>query len=173
MYFCENEIEIPKESYSRPELLPVGYATDLILGRANCKSKQVAKRIRQLIDESGGNLLWTPAKECRKLQVNLSLVSKQFRKLYQVTMRAYSRQIRMKTAEKLLRDSKRLNVDETARILGYSFTSAFSRSFQNTFGKRPKRYQMQCGNTSHWQTMQGHLEKQDSPLQTWSNSNSG
>jgi AraC-like DNA-binding protein len=60
----------------------------------------------------------------------------------------------MKTAEKLLRESKSLNVDEAARALGYSFTSAFSRCFQNTFGKRPKRYQMQCGGNSEWVTAQ-------------------
>src|SRR5256885_12097599 len=142
MSLVGNEIETPKASYLRPEIFFVGYAMELILGRVDCESKRVAKRIRQLIDESGGSLSCSPAKECRILQVNLSLVSKQFIKLYKVTMRAYSRQVRMRTAEKLLRDSKRLNVDETARILGYSFTSAFSRCFQNAFGKRPKSYQM-------------------------------
>jgi len=149
-----NKIQALKEPYSRPELLHIGYATELILERSECESKQVAKTIRQMIDKSGGSLSCSPAKECRRLQVNISLVSKQFRKLYQVTIRAYSRQIRMKTAEQLLRDSRRLNVDETARMLGYSFTSGFSRCFQRAFGKRPKRYQMQSGNSSQWQPMQ-------------------
>ena len=153
-----NEIETPKASYSRPELLYLGHAMELIRGRTDCASKQVAKRIHQLIENSGGSLTCSPAKECRTLQVDLSLVSKQFRKLYRVTMRAYARQIRMRTAEKLLRDAKRLNVDETARTLGYSFTSAFSRCFQNAFGKRPKRYQMQSGS--------GQVHKSDSLLRT-------
>jgi len=58
----------------------------------------------------------------------------------------------MKTAEKLLKESKGLNIDEMARIFGYSFTSAFSRCFQKTFGKRPKRYQMQRGSSVEWNT---------------------
>jgi len=143
---CENDIQAPKKACSPPELLRVGYATEL--ERSERQSTQVAKRIRQMIDESGGSLSCGPAKECRRLQVNLSLVSKQFRKLYHVTIRAYSRQVRMKTAEKLLKDCRRLNVDETARMLGYSFTSGFSRCFQKAFGKRPKHYQMQSG-TAH------------------------
>jgi transcriptional regulator GlxA family with amidase domain len=49
----------------------------------------------------------------------------------------------MKTAEKLLKESKGLNIGEMARIFGYRFTSAFSRCLQQTFGKRPKRFQMQ------------------------------
>ena len=142
---CGNDIQAPKKACSPPELLSVGYAREL--ERSERQSKQVAKRIRQMIDESGGSLSCSPAKECRRLQVNLSLVSKQFRKLYHVTIRAYSRQVRMKTAEKLLKDSRRLNVDETARMLGYSFTSGFSRCFQKAFGKRPKHYQMQSGNS--------------------------
>src|SRR5256885_13070997 len=146
MSLVGNEIETPKASYLRPEIFCVGYAMELILGRVDCESKRVAKRIRQMIDESGGSLSCSPAKECRRLQVNLSLVSKQFRKLYHVTIRAYSRQVRMKTAEKLLKDSKRLNVDETARMLGYSFTSGFSRCVQKAFVKRPKHYQMQSEN---------------------------
>ena len=140
---CGNDIQTPKKACSPPELLSVGYAMEL--ERSDRHSKQMAKRIRQIIDESGGSLSCSPAKECRRLQVNLSLVSKQFRKLYHVTIRAYSRQVRMKTAEKLLKDSRRLNVDETARMLGYSFTSGFSRCFQKAFGKRPKHYQMQSG----------------------------
>lgn len=132
-----------KEVYSPPELLSLGRATDIILARAESRSALAAKKIRQLIDESGGSLSCSPAKQCQAFQVNLSLVSKQFKKLFQVTMRAYSRRVRMRTAEKLLRESNHLNVDEAARALGYSFTSAFSRCFQKTFGKRPKRYQMQ------------------------------
>jgi AraC-like DNA-binding protein len=141
-------------SYHRPELFLLGRATDLIMERAVCRSGQLAARIRRLIDESRGNLSFSPAKECEKFQISLSLVSRQFKKLYRVTMRAYSRQVRMETADKLLRESKNLNVDEAARALGYSFTSAFSRCFQNTFGKRPKRYQMQCGGNSEWVTAQ-------------------
>src|SRR5437879_7248823 len=138
-----NEIETPKASYSRPELLYLGHAMELIRGRTDCASKQVAKRIHQLIENSGGSLSCSPAKECRTLQVDLSLVSKQFRKLYRVTIRAYARQIRMRTAEKLLRDAKRLNVDETARTVGYSFISDFSRYYVNDFVKWLNRIELQ------------------------------
>lgn len=131
-----------KSVYSGPALLCVAHATELILERTECQSKQVAKRLRRLIDECGGNLSCSPARECRSVQVELSLVSRQFKKLYHVTLRAYSRQVRMKNAERLLRESKGLNVNETAQILGYSFTSAFSRCFQKVMGSRPKRYQM-------------------------------
>ena len=123
-------------------------AKDLVLEKAESKSVRAAKRIRQLLDESGGSLALSPAKECRRLQINLSMVSKQFKKLHGVTIRAYSRQVRMKTAEKLLRESNGPNVDEAARLLGYAFTSAFSRCFRNTFGKRPKRYQIECGSNA-------------------------
>ena len=157
---------VTKGIYSRPEVLTVGYAIDLILGRAECKSKQMAKRLRQLIDQSGGNLSCSPAKECRKFQVDLSLVSKQFRKLYQTTMRAYSRQVRMKRAEQLLRNGRRFNVNETAGILGYSFTSAFSRCFHATLGKRPKRYQIQSGNGPEWETRHGNISESGSLFQT-------
>ena len=161
-------------SYHGPELFLLGWATDLILEKAVCRSRQVAARIRQLIDESGGSLSCSPAKECEKFQISLSLVSRQFKKLYRVTMRTYARRVRMKTAEKLLRESKNLNVDEAARALGYSFTSAFSRCFQNTFGKRPKRFQMQGGGNSEWVAAQenpytrlGHASKRpdSSPVQ--------
>lgn len=120
---------------------------DLVLEKAESKSVLAAKRIRQLLDESGGSLSCSPIKECRKFQISLSLVSKQFKKLHGLTIRTYSRQVRMKTAEKLLRE-RNFNVDEAARLLGYTFTSAFSRCFRNTFGKRPKRYQMQCGSSA-------------------------
>src|SRR6267154_4763356 len=148
-----------KQAYCRPELFFLGYAVDMILARIECESRQAAKRIRRLIDEFGGSLSFSPTRECQKLQVDLSLVSRQFKKLYRVTMRSYSRQIRMKTAERLLRESDHLNVDEMARIFGYSFTSAFSRCFQRSFGKRLKRFQMQRGRSLQWQTIQGSIVK--------------
>ena len=154
-----------KEIYSPPELVPLGWATDVILARAESRSAQAAKRIRELIDESGGSLSCSPAKECLAFQVNLSLVSKQFKKLYQVTMRAYSRGVRMRTAEKLLRESNHLNVDEAARALGYSFTSAFSRCFQRTFGKRPKRYQMQQARSTQLEIANESADKSESLVQ--------
>ena len=141
-----------RQSYAPPHLFCVGRASNLILGRTECKSRQVAERVRHMIDESSGSLSFSPAGECRKLQVSLSLVSRQFKKIYRVTIRSYARNIRMKTAEKLLKESKGLNIDEMARIFGYSFTSAFSRCFQQTFGKRPKRFQMQEGNSPEWPT---------------------
>jgi len=157
--------ECAKQIYLPPELLFLGRAVDLILARIECESRQAAKRIRRLIDEFDGNLSFSPAGECQKLQVDLSLVSRQFKKLYRVTMRSYSRQIRMKSAERLLRESNHLNVDEMARIFGYSFTSAFSRCFQRSFGKRPKRYQMQRGSSLQWQTIQGSTVKPHSSIE--------
>ena len=62
-------------------------------------------------------------------------------------MRTHSRQVRMKAAEKLLKESKQFNIDEIARIFGYRFTSAFSDCFERTFGTRPKRYQMRHSET--------------------------
>src|SRR6266436_8722700 len=157
--------ECAKQIYLPPELLSLGHAVDLILARIECESRQAAKRIRRLIDEFGGSLSFSPARECQKLQVDLSLVSRQFKKLYRVTMRSYSRQIRMKTAEGLLKESNHLNIDEVARIFGYSFTSAFSRCFQLSFGKRPKRYQMQRGSSLQWQTIQGSTVKPHSSIE--------
>jgi len=158
--------ECSEEIYLPPELIFLGRAVDLILARIECESRQAAKTIRGLIDEFGGSLSFSPARECQKLQVDLSLVSKQFKKLYRVTIRSYSRQIRMKTAEGLLRESNHLNIDEMARIFGYSFTSAFSRSFQRSFGKRPKRYQMQCGSSSlQWQMKHGSIVKPHSSIE--------
>ena len=141
-----------RQAYAPPQLFCVGRAVEVILARAECKSRQVADRVRHLIDESSGSLSFSPAGECRKFQVSLSLVSRQFKKIYRITIRSYARNIRMKTAEKLLKESKGLNIDEMARIFGYSFTSAFSRCFQQTFGKRPKRFQMQQGNSPEWPT---------------------
>ncbi len=157
--------ECSEEIYLPPELIFLGRAVDLILARIECESRQAAKRIRRLIDEFRGSLSFSPARECQKLQVDLSLVSRQFKKLYRVTMRSYSRQIRMKTAEGLLRESNHLNIDEMARIFGYSFTSAFSRSFQRSFGKRPKRYQMQRGGSLRWHTIQGSIVKPQSSIE--------
>ena len=157
--------ECSKQIYFRPELLFLGRAVDLILGRIECESRQAAKTIRRFIDEFGGSLSFSPARECQKRQVDLSLVSRQFKKLYRVTMRSYSRQIRMKTAERLLRESDHLNVDEMARIFGYSFTSSFSRCFQQSFGKRPKRYQMQRGSSLQWHTIQGSMIKPQSSIE--------
>ncbi|HKD50691.1 MAG TPA: helix-turn-helix domain-containing protein [Candidatus Acidoferrum sp.] len=154
-----------RQAYSAPRLLWVGQALDVILARAECKSRQVAERVRRLIDESSGSLSFSPAGECQKLQVSLSLVSRQFKKIYQVTIRSYARNIRMKTAEKLLKESKGLNIDEMARIFGYSFTSAFSRCFQQTFGKRPKRFQMQHGSGLEWSTTEENGMKPSSQLQ--------
>lgn len=148
-----------KQIYLPPKLLILGHAVDLILARIECKSRQAAKRIRQLIDELGGNLSFSPARECQRLQVDLSLVSRQFKRLYRVTMRSYSRQIRMETAEGLLRESNHLNVDEMARMFGYSFTSAFSRCFQRSFGERPKRYQMQRGSSQQLHPIQERIHK--------------
>src|SRR5437660_2374333 len=142
------------KAYGAPDLVCVGHALDLILGRAECKSRQAAERVRRMIDELGGTLSFSPASECQKLQVDLSLVSRQFKKLYQVTIRSYSRQVRMKTAEKLLKESKNLNIDEMARVFGYSFTSAFSRCFHQVFRKRPKRYQMQRETAVQWKATQ-------------------
>ncbi|PYT73663.1 MAG: hypothetical protein DMG39_05880 [Acidobacteria bacterium] len=158
-------IELAKEVYWAPEVLFLGWATDTILERAESRSKLAAKRIRQLIDESGGRLSCSPAKECQAFQVNLSLVSKQFKRLYRTTIRAYSRRIRMMTAEKLLRESNNLNIDEAARALGYSFTSAFSRCFQNTFGKRPKRYQMQRAASAQQEIVDESIKNPDAQLQ--------
>src|SRR6267154_4392747 len=107
--------ECSKQTYFPPELLFLGRAVDLILARIECKSRQAAKKVRRLIDEFGGSLSFSPTRECQKLQVDLSLASRQFKKLYRVTMRSYSRQIRMKSAERLLRESDHLNVDEMAR----------------------------------------------------------
>ena len=157
--------ECSKQIYFSPELLFLGRAVDLILARIECESRQAAKQIRRLIDEFGGSLSFSPARECQKRQVDLSLVSRQFKKLYRVTMRSYSRQIRMKSAERLLRESNHLNVDEMARIFGYSFTSAFSRCFQQSFGKRPKRYQMQRGSSLQWQMIQGSIVKSHSSIE--------
>ena len=154
-----------KQIYHSPELFFQGYATDLIWERIECESKQVAKRVRRLIDEFNGSLSFSPAKECQKLQIDLPLVSRQFKNLYRVTMRSYSRQIRMKAAERLLRESRHLNVDEIARIFGYSFTSAFSRCFQRKFGKRPKRYQMQSGSSMRRQILNGNIIKPYSSIE--------
>ena len=154
-----------RRAYCKPQLLYVGRALDLILERTECKSRQVAERVRRLIDESNGSLSFSPACECQKFQVSLSLVSRQFKKLYQVTIRSYARNVRMKTAEKLLKQSKGLNIDEMARIFGYSFTSAFSRCFQQTFGKRPKRFQMQHSNGLQWPAAEQSDMKSGSQLQ--------
>lgn len=151
----------PKRSYCAPQLLCIGHALDVILARTECKSRQVAERVRHMIDESNGSLSFSPAGECQKFQVSLSLVSRQFKKIYRVTIRSYARNIRMKAAEKLLRESKGLNIDEMARIFGYSFTSAFSRCFQQTFGKRPKRFQMQNGNSLEWPTTEQSSEQSE------------
>jgi len=154
-----------KRTYCRPQLFCIGHALKLIRERADCKSKLVAERVRRMIDESGGSLSFSPSGECRRLQISLSLVSRQFKKLYQVTMRSYARQVRMKAAEKLLKESKNLNIDETARLFGYSFTSAFSRCFRQTFGRRPKRYQMQQWITAPpWKTGGPNNVRQDSQL---------
>lgn len=154
-----------RQAYSAPRLFCVGHAFDVILARAECKSRQVAERVRHMIDESSGSLSFSPAGECEKFQVSLSLVSRQFKKVYQVTIRSYARNIRMKAAEKLLKESKGLNIDEMARIFGYSFTSAFSRCFQQTFGKRPKRFQMQHGTSLEWSTTEQSEMKPGSELQ--------
>lgn len=154
-----------RQAYAPPQLLCIGRASGVILARAECKSRQVAERVRYLIDESSGSLSFSPAGECRKFQVSLSLVSRQFKKIYQVTIRSYARNIRMKTAEKLLKESKGLNIDEMARIFGYSFTSAFSRCFQQTFGKRPKRFQMQHGSSLEWPTKEQGAAESSSQLQ--------
>jgi AraC-like DNA-binding protein len=153
-----------RQAYRAPQLFCVGSAFEVILARAECKSRQVAERVRRLIDESSGSLSFSPAGECQKFQVSLSLVSRQFKKIYQVTIRSYARNVRMKTAEKLLKQSKALNIDEMARIFGYSFTSAFSRCFQQTFGKRPKRFQMQCASNVEWPTTEQSDEKSSSQL---------
>ena len=153
-----------RRAYRGPQLRCVGHALDLILERTECKSRQVAERVRHMIDESSGSLTFSPAEECQKFQVSLSLVSRQFKKIYCVTIRSYSRQVRMKKAEKLLKESKNLNIDEMARIFGYSFTSAFSRCFQQTFGKRPKRFQMQNGNSLEWTTAEQNDTRTDSQL---------
>ena len=71
----------------------------------------------------------------------------------------------MMTAEKLLRESNNLNIDEAARALGYSFTSAFSRCFQNTFGKRPKRYQMQRAASAQQEIVDESIKNPDAQLQ--------
>src|SRR5882724_9369131 len=83
-----------KPLYCSPHLLLQGPAVDLILGRLEPQSKRAAKRVRQLIQDSGGSLTFSATEECNKLQVDLPLVSKQFKKLYQMTIRAYSRQVR-------------------------------------------------------------------------------
>jgi len=49
------------KAYCAPDLVCVGHALDLILEKAECKSKQVAERVRRMIDESGGSLLFSPA----------------------------------------------------------------------------------------------------------------
>lgn len=153
-----------RQAYSPPQLFCVGRASEVILARTECKSRQVAERVRRLIDESSGSLSFSPAGECQKFQVSLSLVSRQFKKIYRVTIRSYARNVRMKTAEKLLKESKGLNIDEMSRIFGYSFTSAFSRCFQQTFGKRPKRFQMQNGNSSEWPATEQGDSKSGSQL---------
>jgi AraC-like DNA-binding protein len=142
----------PCKAYCVPEISCMGHAINVILERGKSKSKRAAEQIRRMIDESGGSLLFSAASECQELKVSLSLVSRQFKKLYQVTIRRYSRDVRMKNAEKLLKESKNLNIDETARVFGYSFTSAFSRCFQRTLGTPPKRYQMQYGATVQRET---------------------
>jgi|SRR5439155_11501170 len=151
--------------YRPPELFFLGYAASLILAHSDCDSKQAARRVRRLIDECGGSLSFSPAKECQRLQLDLSLVSRQFKKLYCVTMRSYSRQIRMQTAKRLLNESNHLNIDEMARIFGYRFTSAFSRCFQRSFGKRPKRYQMERASSLQWQSMQESTIKTHSSIE--------
>src|SRR6267378_522927 len=157
--------ECSKQIYFRPELLFLGRAVDLILGRIECESRQAAKTIRRFIDEFGGSLSFSPARECQKLQVDLSLVSRQFKKLYRVTMRSYSRQIRMKTAERLLTEDCHLNVDEIARSFGYSFTSAFSRCFYRLFGSRPKPYQMRRGSNLRVADNTGNDVRQHSSIE--------
>jgi AraC-like DNA-binding protein len=112
---------------------------------AKSKSKQAARSIRKLIQETRGSLSFSPTKECRRLRMSLPLVSRQFKKLYGVGIRSYSRKIRMKTTAQLLMRRKRLRVDEVARILGYRFTPGFSRCFQTAFRQRPKQYQMRHG----------------------------
>jgi AraC-like DNA-binding protein len=153
-----------RQVYCAPQLSCVGRALDLILERAECRSRQVAERVRRMIDESNGSLSFSPAGECQKFQVSLSLVSRQFKRIYRVTIRSYARSVRMKTAEKLLKESKNLNIDEMARIFGYSFTSAFSRCFQQTFGQRPKRFQMQNNSSLGWATAEQNGTNPDSQL---------
>lgn len=154
----------PRQVYCAPQLLCVGPALDVILERAECKSRQVAERVRRMIDESNGSLSFSPAGECQRFQVSLSLVSRQFKKIYRVTIRSYARTVRMKTAEKLLKKAKNLNIDEMARIFGYSFTSAFSRCFQQTFGQRPKRFQMQNHSSPEWPTEEQSVDNPSSQL---------
>jgi AraC-like DNA-binding protein len=153
-----------RQVYCAPQLFCVGRALDVILERAECKSRQVAERVRRMIDESNGSLSFSPAGECQKFQVSLSLVSRQFKKIYRVTIRSYSRTIRMKTAEKLLKESKNLNIDQMAQIFGYSFTSAFSRCFQQTFEERPRRFQMHNNSSLEWPTAEQSGANPDSQL---------
>jgi methylphosphotriester-DNA--protein-cysteine methyltransferase len=107
-------------------------------------STKAAKSIRKLIEETRGSLSFSPMKECRRLRIDLPLVSREFKKLFGVGIRSYSRKIRMKTAAQLL-IRKRLRVDEVARILGYRFTPGFSRCFQQVFRQRPRKYQLRHG----------------------------
>ena len=139
---CEHTRRPGPSEYCAPELICIGDASSLIQSSSERPSKSVAKKLRALIRESNGALFLSAKEECQKLGVSLSMVSREFKKAYRIGIRSYARRMRMRQAGELLTTHKHLNVDEVSRMLGYKFTPAFSRCFQEAFGQRPKEYQM-------------------------------
>jgi two-component system response regulator YesN len=76
---------------------------------------------------------------CEEAGVRYATFRKQFRRTEGITLSEYYQQLRLQTAERLLRDSDKL-IFEIADEFGFHDEENFSRWFFNTKGVRPTVY---------------------------------
>ena len=82
---------------------------------------------------------------CRLVGLNRRKLTRRFKQEFQLTIREFHQQVRMKIARVLLREMGG-SVAEVAKRTGYAYSGNFAKAFQKVVGVSPKEY---LGNASN------------------------
>lgn len=105
--------------------------------KEGAEETDVVERMRRYIDE---NCATATLEEISELfHLNLSYISRLFKKKMSVNFTDYVTQVRMEKARRLLNDSDCL-ISEVCVIVGYSDPRSFSKAFKKYFGVSPRDF---------------------------------
>jgi len=109
---------------------------EYIVNNRKSRNTELKEKIIAYIDENYGDVNLGVASIAEKLGINASYLSYFFKEQTSRNLTDYIREVRLREAEKLLKDSK-LKISEIAERVGYGNTNTFIRVFKKDRGITP------------------------------------
>ncbi|QZY53869.1 helix-turn-helix transcriptional regulator [Crassaminicella profunda] len=136
MYLQSKAIEVLSLVWEKEIKLEKEKENLLFLDKQACEAIEKA---RQIVEE---NIVepYTISMLAKEVHLNEYKLKKGFKQLYNMTIFAYLKHIRMLKAKELL-SQRDLNIGQVACAIGYTNASYFARNFKEIYGENPKDFQ--------------------------------